>query len=308
MSDPNEPPRPEGPSDAAGSGDAPTPPPSGDAPPPPPPPPPSGESPYGTVGGAPGGFGGGGYGDPPMAGGYGQPTPNAYSPTEAIGYGWKKFTSSPGTLLIPMLVVWVVLVVVTVLVELLIRATLLSTHDCTKNINGFTVQTQCGPGFATNLLGSALISALIVVVFNIAAAGLYKGAANITDGRPFNLGLLFEGWEKGPVAVAALIIAVATFIGTLLCYIPGLIVGFLTMFTMLFIVDKQLGAVDAIKASFRLVVDNLGSSILFYLLGLVCLVVGSCLCLVGLLVAAPVVLVGLAYTYRRLQGEPVTPV
>jgi uncharacterized membrane protein len=30
-------------------------------------------------------------------------------------------------------------------------------------------------------------------------------------------------------------------------------------------------------------------------------------CCVGLLVAIPIVLIGLAYTYRRLQNEPVAP-
>ena len=77
------------------------------------------------------------------------------------------------------------------------------------------------------------------------------------------------------------------------------------MFTILFVVDKQMRAVDAIKASVKLVTDNLGSTIVFYLLAAVVIVVGACLCLVGLLVAAPVVLIALAYTYRRLQNEPV---
>jgi uncharacterized membrane protein len=298
MSDPNEPPRPEGHSDDPGTG-------SGDEPAPPPPPP-SGDSPYGATGGGAGGYGDGGYGAPPPPGEpYGQPQPAGYSPTEAIGYGWKKFTASPTTLLVPMIVVWVVLIVIAVLLELLVYQTLLSTHDCTQVILGQSVVTQCGPSFVTRLFGGALISAIIIVVFNVAAAGLYKGATHVTDGKPWGMGQMFDGWDKGQVALAAVIIAVATAIGSFLCYIPGLIVGFLTMFTILFVVDKQMGAVDAIKASIKLVTDNLGNTIVFYLLAAVCVLVGACLCLVGLLVAAPVVLVALAYTYRRLQGEPV---
>jgi uncharacterized membrane protein len=310
MSDPNEPPRPEGHNDGsgAGSGDTPTPPPSGgDAPAPPPP---AGGGPYGDAGGGAGGYGDGGYSapPPPPPGGspYRQPQPAAYSPTEAIGYGWKKFTASPSTLLVPMIVVWVVLVVVGVLLEILVYNTLLSTHDCTKTVLGTQVEAQCSPSFVTQLFGGALISAILIVVFNVAAAGLYKGATAVTDGKPFSLGQMFEGWDKGQVATAAVLIAVATAIGSFLCYIPGLIVGFLTMFTMLFVVDKQMHAVDAIKASVKLVTDNLGNTIVFYLLAAVCIAVGACLCLVGLLVAGPVVLVALAYTYRRLQGEPVT--
>ena len=47
---------------------------------------------------------------------------------------------------------------------------------------------------------------------------------------------------------------------------------------------------------------------MFYLLGIVAFIVGAILCLVGLLVAAPVVLIGAAFTFRRLNGQQVSPV
>ena len=126
--------------------------------------------------------------------------------------------------------------------------------------------------------------------------------------KPFSVGQIFDGWDKAQVAIAALIIAAATFVGTLLCDLPGLIVGFLTGYTLLFIVDKQMTAVDAIKASVSFVWSNLGNTLLFWILGLLALAVGAIICFVGLLVAAPVVLIGLAYTYRRLQNEPSSPI
>ena len=215
MSDPNEPPRPGGQSDGSGDG-------SGDAPAPPPPPPPAGDSPYGAPGGAgdspygapggAGGYGDGGYGAPPPPppgeNPYGQPPgPGAYSPGDAIGYGWNKFKASPSTLLVPMILVWLVLVVAAVLLEILVYSTLLSTHDCTKVVLGNQVAAQCSPSFVTQLFGTALISAILIVVFNLAAAGLYKGATNVTDGKPFSVGQMFDGWDKAQVVIAALIIA-----------------------------------------------------------------------------------------------------
>ena len=107
------------------------------------------------------------------------------------------------------------------------------------------------------------------LVWSFAAAGLYKGALAVVDGQPFSMGQMFEGWDKGQVAIAAILIGVATAIGSFLCYVPGLIVGFLMMFTLLFIVDKQMQAVDAIKASFKLVTDNLGQTIVWALLAIV---------------------------------------
>ncbi|HEX3222677.1 MAG TPA: hypothetical protein VHR35_08920 [Nocardioides sp.] len=300
MSDTNEPPRPDGFADEPAQ----TPPPS-EAPPPPPPPadmPPAPPS-YGGDGGQ-----GGGYGAPPP-GPYGQPAAASdYSPTEAMAYGWRKFSASPATLLVPMIVVFVGIVVVSVIVELVIVGGLLGSDTCTRTVGNTSYDYSCGgPGFVMFLIGYGLAAALISLFAQLLAAGLYKGATHVTDGEPFSLGQLFEGWDKGQVVIASLIIAAATFVGTLLCYIPGLIVGFLAQFTLLFIVDKQMKAVEAIKASIKLVTDNLGNTILFYLLALVVLFVGAILCGVGLLVAAPVALIGLAYTYRRLQGEPVVP-
>jgi uncharacterized membrane protein len=127
----------------------------------------------------------------------------------------------------------------------------------------------------------------------------------VADGRSPAFGELFEGWDKLQVIVAALIIALLTLVGTVLCYLPALIVGYFTQFTLLFIVDKNMSAIDALGASFRLCANNLGATILFYILAVLTIVVGAILCLVGLLVAVPVVLVALAYTFRRLQGEPV---
>ena len=176
-----------------------------------------------------------------------------YSAIDALGYGWRKFFASPGTLLIPILVVGVALLVFSVIIELLIGATLLGNHDCTRTVtNGATtirLTGECGPNLFVRLLGAAIASAIVVAVVQVLTAGLYKGATHVTDGKPFSVGQIFDGWDKAQVAIAALIIAAATFVGTLLCYLPGLIVGFLTGYTLLFIVDKQMTAVDAIKAS-----------------------------------------------------------
>lgn len=261
---------------------------------PPPPPPPSGDSPYGGAGGhGDGGYGDGGYGAPPPpppgGGPCGQPASNPYSPSDAWSFGWRHFTASPWRLLVPTLVIGVAVLVISFLVRLII-------------VGGMT---SSGSSLGTVLLAAAIAGGITSLITQVLAAGLYKGGAEVADGRDVQLGGLFEGWDKVQVIVAALIIGVLTLIGTLLCYFPALIVAYFTQFTILFIVDKNMSATDALRASFDLCVNNLGATILWFLLALVTVIVGAILCLVGELVAIPVVLVGLAYTYRRLQGEPV---
>ena len=108
-----------------------------------------------------------------------------------------------------------------------------------------------------------------------------------------------------PRTLAAILVGVATFVGLLLCFVPGLVVMFFTWFTLYFVVDKNMPALEAIKASVSFVNKNMGTLIGFFLAALVAYFVGALLCGIGLLVAIPVVIIAQAYTYRTLQGEEV---
>src|ERR1700712_3876469 len=148
---------------------------AGSTPPPPPGPPPQGPGGYGSA--AP---------PPPPPGPLG--SGDSYSPTDSFSYGWAKFKAKPADLLVPVLVVLAVLIVLEVIVQVLLRATLLGTHDCTKTILGTSVQTQCGPGFFVSLLGSAIGGLVISFIAQVLGAGLIKNALNLVDGKPVSLG------------------------------------------------------------------------------------------------------------------------
>jgi uncharacterized membrane protein len=241
------------------------------------------------------------YGAPPAGG-------SAYSPVDAVKYGWARFTRSPGTMLVPVLVVVVAVIALEVIAFLILNATLLGTHDCTTTVLGQRVETQCGPGFLTQLIGSGLAGLVVSFIAQLLGAGLIKVALDVADGKETSTGEVFAWAAKPKVVAAALIVALATFVGTLLCYLPGIVVGFLLVFTMFFVVDRDMEPMEAVRASIRFTTSHLGETVLFYLLGIVVLIVGAILCGVGLLVAVPVVLLGAAYTYRTLHGQPVAPV
>jgi uncharacterized membrane protein len=208
--------------------------------------------------------------------------------------------------LVPVLVVVVVLIVVEVIVQFILRATLLGTHDCTQTILGTSVQTKCGPSFFVSLLGAALGWLFVSLVTQALGAGLIKNALNIVDGLPASTGEIGAWATKGPVIVTALIVAVLTAIGTILCYIPGIIIGFLLNWAMFYVVDQGMAPMEAIKASVSFATSHLGETIVFYLLGIVVIIIGAVLCLVGLLVAVPVLLIAAAFTFRVLNGQQVS--
>lgn len=134
------------------------------------------------------------------------------------------------------------------------------------------------------------------------------------------VGAIKYGWEKFSnkpaellvpmlvaVVVVGLLLAVGIAIGYVLCFIPAIIFGFLRQYTMFFVVDQRMKAVDAIKASIAFTRAHLAATLVFYLLASVTIFVGALLCGLGLLVAGPVVIVGSAYTYRVLNGHQVSP-
>jgi uncharacterized membrane protein len=274
----------------------------------PPPPPPEGSyeppPPYGQ----PPPYGGAGQAPPPPGGGFAPPGEGPYNATDAFGYGWNKFKARPSEMLVPVLVVFLVVIVVEAIVQVLLATTLLATRDCTTTVGGQSVRAVCGPNPFVRLLATALAGLVVSLIVQSLGAGLIKNALNVADGRPASINQVFTWAVKPQVIGTAALIALITFVGTLLCYLPGLIAAFLLNWSMFYVVDKNLSPVDAIKASFSFTTGHLGATLVFYLLGVVAFIVGALLCLVGLLVAAPVVLIGAAYTFRRLLDEPVTPV
>ena len=231
-----------------------------------------------------------------------------YKATEAIAFGWRKFKASPGTLLVPMIVVAIVLVLVALFFQFVIAGGFFGKTECNTAVNAAgQASAECGQPFWRQLLGAGLGATLLTLFAQVMLAGIYRGACLVADGETFKLRQLFEGYSKLHVVLASIFIAVATGIATVLCFLPGLLIAFLTSFTLFFIVDQQLEAAEAIAESVKMVWHNFGKVLLFAILAAIVLAIGAILLGIGLLVAVPVVVFGMAYTYRRLQSLPVVP-
>ncbi|WP_395657161.1 hypothetical protein [Nocardioides sp.] len=275
-------------------------PPAGGAPPPPPPPPP-------TYGDPAGGYGGGTTPPPPPAPpGGGNPGANGYSVGNAFSYGWNKFTANIGQILIAVLILVAVIIFFQVVGFFIGRAV-----ACDPKVeftdNGIKTE-DCGGIFVAQNIVSWLFSLLTWIISMIIGAGIVRAALDITDGRQLEGTSILKPHKLGDVILASVLIGIATFVGFILCVIPGLLVAFFTSYTLYFLMDRQeLGAIDAIKASFEFTKNNAGNVILWFLISLVAWFVGALLCGIGLIVALPVVLIGTAYTYKTLSNQPVAP-
>lgn len=306
MSENAPPPPPEDtnpPSQPPPSGGGTPPPPSGGGAPPPgggwgaAPPPPSGS-------GGDGGYSGyGGYGGQPPAGAGG---PGGYSVGNAFSYAFDKFKQNLGPLILITLILLVSVFVIQ-LIGNLITSGMNGAGELIFDPESGEFEGGAASGFfAGAMIVSLLFSAISWAVQLIIQAGIIKASLGLTRGQKVDLGSAFSGINWGQVVVASLLIGVGTFVGLILCILPGIVWIFLTWYTLYFVVDRDMSAVDAIKASIALVKDNVGPLLLFFLAAIAAYIVGACLCGVGLLAAIPVVVIAQAYTFRTLTGDTVT--
>jgi len=243
----------------------------------------------------------GGYGTPPPPGGYGSPPPppagyggpsgpaDAWSVGNALGYGWRKFTQNVGSILLFTLVLVLGSIVLGIVGSIIDRA-VFGTPD-----EGFFSQ-------STHTLFSSLLGFVGQAFFG---AAVVRAALDLTEGRGLNIGDVFRRINFGTVVVLAILVAIIETIGFILLVIPGLVAILFLYFATYFLLDRDLGPVDAIKASFGLVGRDLGKALLWAVVAFLVSIVGVCVCFVGLFVTIPVATIGTAYTYKKLTGQPV---
>lgn len=237
----------------------------------------------------PGGYGGpppphDPYGAPPPAG----PPAGAWDLGQTVSWAWAKFQANMGQIIIAALALFAAIAVIAVVGVLVIGA-----------IVSFDTP------FIVQIFLNGALGGVIFVVAQLIGAAIIRGALGITEGRPFHAADAFKFENAGAVLVTAVLVGVATGVGFILCYLPGIVIAFVTSYAMYFVIDKNLEPVDAIKASFELVKNNLGNTLIWYIVGGLIGGAGAIVCGIGLIFTLPIALLGTAYTYKVLTGQQV---
>lgn len=284
MSDPNVPPPP--------GGGAPPPPPGGFPPAGPPAGPPPGQPPYqppppggGGYGGPPGGF------TPPPAQPYGGGNTPQLDVGSALSYGWEKFQQFWKEFVLLQLAMFVAVLVVVLIAFLAV----------------IPASTGTDTGIVVTWILSAVIFFVIFALAFILQAGVLRAGLGVTRGQTPSIEMLKDTTNLGPYILTVLLVGLGVMIGSILCILPGIAFGIVTAYAPLLSLDKGMGAVDAIKRSYEMVMSNLGQVLLILLVSYLVYYVGSLACGIGVLVTAPIALVMICYSYRALNNEPVAP-
>ncbi|MCB9442028.1 MAG: hypothetical protein H6523_17490 [Mycolicibacterium sp.] len=280
--------------------------PPGNVPPQGPPP----GAPQGPPPGVPQGPPGGYPPPPPAAGGYAPPPPGFGAPDslsigDGLSWAWNKFTKNVGPLIVPALIYGVILAVVGAVFFGVagLGITSVSEYSSGYDYDSYSSAVEIAPW-------SIIVYLIGVVVLLVAAAAMMSayigGVLDITDGKPVTIGTFFKPRNLGAVIVAALLVGIATAVGSLVV-IGAAVVSIFSLFVAVAVVDRNISAVDGFKASFDLVKNRFGDSILTWLVAGVIVSVSAMVCGIGIIVGGPVALLFLAYVWRRLTNGAVAP-
>ncbi|MCV7043525.1 hypothetical protein H7J08_02380 [Mycobacterium frederiksbergense] len=302
------------------------PPPPGSTPPggfPPPPenvPPPSGYPPPGNYPPPQGNYPPppqGGYPPPPPPqGGYAPPPPGypgypgsgaSYEVGDAFSWAWNKFSKNAAALIVPTLVYALALFLFGFIVAVLAAALApsgVTTYDSYDS--GFSYEYSAGFGVASFIVIALGVIVLLVLLAAMSSAYI-GGILDIANGVPVTAGSFFKPRRIGTVIVATLLVGIATVIGSVLCYLPGLIVSIFAFFTTVALLDRNLSAIDAIKASIDITKNNFVQVFVTWLLFTVMIGVASFLLYIPLIVVAPIAILFQVYAFRKLTGGQVAP-
>lgn len=203
---------------------------------------------------------------------------------DAITYGWKKFSENA--------LVWVGMILIAAVISAIIQ--LIFGSGLTSD-GGISVLSVIG-GFISTIVGYLIQAALI------------RGALHEVNGDKPAFGSFFQFSNVAAIIIASLIVGIATTIGFFLLIIPGLVVMFLTWFTLQFVIDQDQQPIDAIKSSFQVISQNAGPLLLLTLALVGINILGAIPCFIGLLITIPMTIIASTYAYRVLTQRHVSPV
>jgi uncharacterized membrane protein len=228
-------------------------------------------------------------------------------PGDALTFAWERVKADPGTILATIVVGTVIMFIVqfvTSFAATLIAgaagsaASMASRHG--DPLVGFGV---VGPLY---YLARGVGQLVNIIVSSFFVAGVYGFSLKVARGQAYAFNDLLSGMPVFvPLVIANILTDIAVVIGLVFLVVPGVIIALGLSMTMPLIVDKRLGPIDALSASWTLTTGNKGMLFIFALLSIALVVAGMCACVVGVLLVIPILCIAHAYVYLRLSGQPV---
>ncbi len=158
-----------------------------------------------------------------------------------------------------------------------------------------------------NFLSVAIVTVISWVANALITMGVIKVALKFCDNQKPGFEDLYSSYPLILNYIGALILFwIACAIGLVLLIVPGIILMLRLQFFAYFIVDKNMSPIKALEASWKATEGNTLNLLVLWFAFLLITILGALALLVGLLVAIPVMMIAMAYIYRKL-ADGTTP-
>ncbi len=159
----------------------------------------------------------------------------------------------------------------------------------------------------TYMAAGLILAVASVLTVGILFAPLFVGMVHMIDrqmgGEEIEAGQVLARLNSFSQSfVTALLIAIGTFVAGIAFVIPGVILAVLWSFALHFVALENAGATNALRASWSLVRNNIGSVLLVLLTAVGVNFLGT-LVVVGFIVAAPLSFIIMTLSFRELTSH-----
>lgn len=142
------------------------------------------------------------------------------------------------------------------------------------------------------------------ITLGLAAGPLLVGYLRLVDkqtkGESFSVGNILDGLNDfAPALVAWIVLTGGVILGTMFIVLPGAIVLFVWSYCLWFVAIKNQSATEALRSSWNLVKTDPGSVLLILVVVVGMNFIGG-LCVVGVLVTAPISLIFMTLGFNRI--------
>jgi uncharacterized membrane protein len=150
-------------------------------------------------------------------------------------------------------------------------------------------------------LGSGLVQMCANTFLTV---GLMQIVFKLARGQRADFADLFGGGDLFlPVLGTNLLFGLATGIGYLLCIIPGIVVLLLWWPCVFLVIDKKATVMESFGLAREVTANNIGTTIVLWLVGVGISLLGLAACCVGILFAGPLVVVMYGVAYLMMAGQ-----
>jgi hypothetical protein len=199
---------------------------------------------------------------------------NSFSAFGSISKGWELFKKRPGFFVLTVIIVAVIYVITSAL---------------------FGKGSFIGP--VLGQLVSFIVGLFVSMGLTAVSLKAYNDPASATYG---------DLWHPQPFfsfLIASVLTGIATVVGFILLIVPGILAVIVFYFAKYLVIDRNMGAIEAMRESMRITKGARWELFVFILVVIALNVLGALCVLVGLLITIPVTLMASVAAYRALAVQ-----